>query len=270
MAGGIFEQVAEHFSEVAAVERHADVIGNVRLERDPHTDRCPGKRRNEQVHERRKSGGETCTAPEAPTHAGPRQLAIDVAPHCLADGLDTLRDGVLAMFAQASRISSEGRKRRLESMGQIRCLAAGALDLALLGIKQCVDLLDERPNLDRHRRRQMTAAPCPDVGDAAAQQIQRPQAEADLHRGGDSKDESEQRERKREVLREGGGGRRHPREIGGHGHAHRHAPIADHEAESPFRDKHARPARPLHGVPVNLTRRGLIDWQRHRRVPQRA
>ena len=59
-----------------------------------------------------------------------------MAPHGLADGLDTLRDGVLAMFAQASRISSEGRKRRLESMGQIRCLAAGALDLALLGIKQ--------------------------------------------------------------------------------------------------------------------------------------
>ena len=75
-----------------------------------------------------------------------------MAAHGLADRLDILRDCVLAVFAQASRVSSERRKRRLESMGQVGCLAARALDLALLGIEQRVDLLDQRPNLDGHRR----------------------------------------------------------------------------------------------------------------------
>ena len=94
--------------------------------------------------------------------------------------------------------------------------------------------------------------------------------EADLDRGRDRQDESEQSERDREVLREG-------------------AVAADTRARSaatatrtgtrrsptmrltrPLRDQHARPARPRHLVLVNLARRGLIDRQRHRRVPQRA
>ena len=116
----------------------------------------------------------------------------------------------------------------------------------------------------------MTAASCPDVGHAAAQQIKRPQPEADLHRGCDGEHKRKKRQRDGEVLRERGRGRRHPREIGGHRHTHRHAPIADGKADRSFRDKHASPARSLHLVTVHLPRRGLIDRQRHRRVPQRA
>ena len=234
-------------------------------------DRGPGKRRNERVHERRKFGGETRAAPEAPTHAGPRQLAVDVAAHGLADRLDILRDCMLAVFAQASRVRSERRKRRLEPMGEVGGPAARALDLPLLGIEQRVDLLDQRPNLDGHRRAEMTAASCPDVGNAAAQQIERPQTEADLDRGGDGQHKRKKRRARcaRSFAKAAVAADTRARSTATATRTGtRRSPIV--KADRSFRDKHARAARSLHLVTMHLARRGLIDRQRHRRVPQRA
>ena len=153
---------------------------------------------------------------EAPAHAGARQLAVDVAAHGIADRLDILRDRMLAVFTQASGIGSKRGKRRLEAMGEIGGAAARTLDLALLGIEQRIDLLDERLDLD--------AAPPPaDDGCARPGYRRRRGAAASSGRRprptwievATASTRASRRERKREILGEGGGGRRHAREIGG-------------------------------------------------------
>ena len=137
-------------------------------------------------------------------HPGPRQFAVDVAAHGVADRLDVLRDRRFAAVAQAGGIGSERGQRRLQPMGEIGSPAARTLDLALLGVEQRIDLLDQRPNFGRHVGRQMMAAPGSDIGNAATKRVERAQAEADLDRGGNRQHQTQQAERDGEVLGEGG------------------------------------------------------------------
>ena len=92
-------------------------------------------------------------------YPGARQFAIDVAAHGIADRLDVLRDRLFATIAQARGIGRKRCQRRLEPMGEIGGPAARTLDLTLLDVEQCVDFLDQRPDLGRHLGRQMMAAP---------------------------------------------------------------------------------------------------------------
>ena len=199
-----------------------------------------------------------------------RLLAVDMAAHGVADRLDVLRDRSVAAFAQPRRIGSERRKRRLEPMGEIGGASARAFDLPLMGGQQGIDFLDQRPDLARHRRRHLSAFPGPDVGNAAAQRVERPQAEADLDRGGDGEDDSEEAERDRQVLGEGGRSRRHAREIGCDRDPHPRPLFAHRERDDPLRDEQARPLRPRYLMTVGLARRRLVGRQRHGGVPRRA
>ena len=270
MARGILKQVAEHLGEVGAVERHLHVVGNVRLEGHAHAGRRARQRRDQRAHERRQRGGMAVPVPDRAAHPGPRQFAVDMAAHGIADRLDVLRDGLFATVAQAGGIGRKRRQRRLEPVGEIGRPAARALDLLFLRVEQRVDLLDQRPHLGRHLGRQMLAAPGSDLGDTAAQRVERAQAEANLNRGGNRQHQTQQAERDGEVLGEGRGGRRHAGQIGGDGDAHRHAPIADREKDAPLGDQHMGIGGTHDLVMMKLARRQLVGRQPQCRIPQRA
>ena len=114
--------------------------------------------------------------PDRPAHPSPRQFTVDMAAHGVADRLDVLCDGLFASVAQAGGIGRQRCQRRLEPVGKIGRAAARALDFLLLRVEQRVHFLDQRPHFGRHLGRQMLVAPGPDLGDTAAQRIERAQA----------------------------------------------------------------------------------------------
>ena len=104
--------------------------------------------------------------PSPCTHPG--ELAIDMSAHRLACILDVAGDGLFTVQAKAMGICNERRKRRLQSVGEIGRTTTRALDLALLGVEQRIDLGDQRLDLVGRRHRQAGATPGANVGDVAA------------------------------------------------------------------------------------------------------
>jgi hypothetical protein len=97
--------------------------------------------------------------PDSAAYPYPRQFPVHVSTHGIADGLDFLRDDLVAPFTQVGCIGSKCGQRRLEPMGEIGCPAARTLNLPLLAIEQRIDLLDQRLDLRRDLGRQVMAAP---------------------------------------------------------------------------------------------------------------
>ena len=95
-------------------------------------------------------------------------------------------------------------------------------DILLAGVEQSIHLVDKRLDLIGDLRRQMCVPPGADIGDAAAQRVERTQADADLNRGCRSEHQPKEPKRQHQVAGKSIARRRHAREIFRHGNAHRY------------------------------------------------
>ena len=132
---------------------------------------------------------------------------------------------VLTLLAQAADIRRKRCKRRFQPVRKIGRAAPRSLDLTFLAVKQCVDLVDEWPHLDRCCGWQMPDAPRSDVCNAVTQRMERPQTKADLDRCRHRQHDAEQAECHANVLCKCGSRCGYARKIGGRHHSDPHALI---------------------------------------------
>ena len=181
------------------------------------------------------------------------------------------RSSSLPCSRKRSRIGRERRERRLQSVREIGGPAARALDLPLLRVEQRVDLLDQRPDLGRAPR--AADGGCVPSGcrrrRGAAHRAAAARGRPGPRSRSPARDRAGRARRARSVAK-AVAARRYAREIDRDRDAHRHASVADRQADPPLRDQHARVGRPGHLVLMHLARRRLVDRQRQGRVPQRA
>ena len=95
----------------------------------------------------------------------------------------------------AGNVVRKHRERRLQAMGEIADMVAGALHDGAVVLEQRIGFGDNRLEFDVLRIRQPLGAAFADIGDLAAQRVERAQAVEDLQEHGEDQADAEDEER---------------------------------------------------------------------------